>query len=83
MFFQIFFSPQVKRYMIITYKHGIFELKNDLRLRNLENYEISGKCLNPTEWWIAQYPLPSDPAKMKILLIVAKNYWKAEIKLFS
>ena len=49
MFFQIFFSPQVKRYMIITYKHGIFELQNDLRLGNLENYEISGKCLNPTE----------------------------------
>ena len=27
MFFQIFFSPEVKRYMIITYKHGIFELQ--------------------------------------------------------
>ena len=32
---------------------------------------------------IAQYTVPNDPAKMKILLIVAKNYWKAEIKLFS
>ena len=27
MFFQILFSPEVKRYMIITYKHGIFELQ--------------------------------------------------------
>ena len=25
MFYQIFLSPQVKRYAIITYKHGIYE----------------------------------------------------------
>ena len=35
-----FFSPQVKRCAIITYKHGIYELShelpNDLRLRTLE-----------------------------------------------
>ena len=41
MFYQIFFSPQVKRCAIITYKHGIYELPhelpNDLRLRILEN----------------------------------------------
>ena len=39
MFYQIFFSPQVKRCAIITYKHGIYELPhefpNDLRLRML------------------------------------------------
>ena len=39
MFYQIFLSPQVKRWMIITYKHGIYklphELPNDLRVRNL------------------------------------------------
>ena len=50
MFYQIFLSPQVKRWMIITYKHGIYELPHellsDLRLRNLGNYEISGNCLN-------------------------------------
>ena len=28
MFYQIFFSPQ--RYAIITYKHGIYELRHDL-----------------------------------------------------
>ena len=37
MFYQIFLSPQVKRWAIITYKHGIYELpqelQNDLRLR--------------------------------------------------
>ena len=41
MFYQIFLSPQVKRYAIITYKHGIYklphELPNDLRLRVLGN----------------------------------------------
>ena len=41
MFYKIFLSPQVKQCAIITYKHGIFELPqelpNDLRLRILEN----------------------------------------------
>ena len=36
MFYQFFFSPQVKRCAIITYKHAIYilylELLNDLRL---------------------------------------------------
>ena len=49
MFYQIFFSPQIKRWAIITYKHGVYELPhelpNDLRLRILGNSEISGKCL--------------------------------------
>ena len=30
MFYQIFLSPQVKRCAIITYKHAIYELPNDL-----------------------------------------------------
>ena len=34
---QVFFSQQVKRCPIITYKHGIYELPNDLRLRILGN----------------------------------------------
>ena len=50
MFYQILFPPQVKRYVIITYKHGIkelpHELPNDLRLRILWSQEISRKCLN-------------------------------------
>ena len=53
MFYQIFLSPQVKRWAINTYKHGIYELPhefpNDLRLRILENWKISGNCLNPIE----------------------------------
>ena len=41
MFYQIFLSPHVKRWAIITYKHGIYELPqklpNDLRLRTIGN----------------------------------------------
>ena len=41
MLYQIFLLPQVKRYVIITYKHGMYELpqelSNDLRLRILGN----------------------------------------------
>ena len=29
MFYQTFLSPQVKRYVIITYKHGIYELPHE------------------------------------------------------
>ena len=41
MSYEIFLSPQVKRWAIITYKYGIYELPqelpNDLRLRILGN----------------------------------------------
>ena len=65
MFYQIFFSPQVKRWAIISYKYGIYELfhdlPNDLRLRILGNEEISGNCLNPIEWWpSAQSPRQNE-----------------------
>ena len=45
MFYQILFSPQVKRCAVISYKHGMYELPhempNDIRLRTAENWEIS------------------------------------------
>ena len=45
MVYQIFFSPEVKRCAVITYKHDIYEfpqaLTNDLRLSISGNYEIS------------------------------------------
>ena len=54
MFYPIVLSPKVKRRAIITYKYGIYELfhelPNNLRLKILGNYGISGKCLNPIEW---------------------------------
>ena len=47
MFYQIFLSPQVKRIVIISNKHGIYELPhelpNDLRLRMLGKFRIMSK----------------------------------------
>ena len=41
MYYQIFYSLQVKQYAIITYKHGIYELphelSNNIKLRILGN----------------------------------------------
>ena len=50
MFYQIFFSLQVKRSAVISNKQGVcevpHELPNDLRLRILGNKEKSGKPQN-------------------------------------
>ena len=50
----IFLSPQVKRCVIITYKHGIYELPNDLRLRKLGKIRKVSK----PHGMIAQCPAP-------------------------
>ena len=58
MFYQIFLSPQVKRWAIITYKHGIYELPqelpNNLRLRKLGDIRKVSKLHR----MIAQCPAP-------------------------
>ena len=63
----------MQRCASIIYKHGVYELPhdllNDLRLRILENQEILGKCLNP----LNNGPVPISPAKIKMLLILAKK----------
>ena len=50
MFDKFFLSTQVKRSVIISSNHGIYELphelRNDLRLNVLGNSEISGKSQN-------------------------------------
>ena len=50
MFHQSFYSPLPKRWEIVGFRHGIYELThelpNDLRLRNLGNEETLGKCVN-------------------------------------
>ena len=52
--YKVFFSPQVKRSVIIRDKHGIYELPqellNDLSLRILGNYESSRKSQSFTEY---------------------------------
>ena len=41
MFYQIFLSPQVKGWAIVTYKHGIYELPHELRVaEQLKTKEI-------------------------------------------
>ena len=50
MFQRIFLSLQNKRFAILTYQNGIYELPselpNDLKVRILGDYEKSGKCLD-------------------------------------
>ena len=70
MYYQILVSPQVKQSVIISNKHGIYELPrnlpNNLRFKILRNYSL----------------VLSHPAKTKILSIVAKDSLKKEIELF-
>ena len=79
MFKQIFFSPQVERWAIITYKHGIYklphELPNNSRLKILGNYEMLGKCPNPIEWKpSAQFPRQNvTPANTSTKLLKNRN----------
>ena len=43
MFYQIFLSPQVERCAIITYKHGIYELNQEL-LNDLRPSKLDTAC---------------------------------------
>ena len=85
MYYQIFLSPQVKGWAIITYKHGIYELPNNLRLRKLRNIKKVSK-LHRMIALCPPSPLPPPPpppsAKIKILFALAKNSQKIAIKLF-
>ena len=78
MFYQMFLSTQVKRNVIISNKHGIYdlpqELPNDLRLRIIGNIrEISN---------LHRSQVPNLPHKLKILSILAKRSLKIEIEPF-
>ena len=71
MFYQILFSSQVKEWVIITYKHGIYELPNelpnDLRLYEIRKYQESVQTP-----YIGSL-VPTLHAKMKVLSILAQN----------
>ena len=75
MFYQILLSPQMKRCAIITYKHGIYELPHDSRLRYLGNMRKVSK----THRMIAQRPVPRQNENFAN---TSKKLWKTEIKLF-
>ena len=68
---QIFFSPEVKTSVIISNKHGIYELPHGVAER-LKTWEIRKYQKNSKTSY--NYSLvPSLSAKMKILSILAKN----------
>ena len=50
MFYKIFLSPQVKRWTITTYKHGVYELPHELP-NDLRPHGIfaAGGALVPTQ----------------------------------
>ena len=74
MFDHIFFLPQVKQTVIISNKHGAYELPNELSKRlktwHLRKYPKNLKASQ-------NYSLvPIIPLKMKILSILSKNSYK-------
>ena len=69
----------MKRYTIIIYTRGIYELPRELpnakrltKLGNMRKVSIPHR-MNDS-------PAPSPPAKMKALPILAENPWKTKIK---
>ena len=82
MFGKMLVSPQV-RIMIISNKHGICELPqqlpNDFRLTTSVNWEIRRGSENMKTLSLVLYLA----AKIKILSILAKNSSKIEIELCS
>ena len=76
MFYQISLSPQVKRWAVITYKHGIYELPNDLSLGSQEIRKYQKIVYTPQN----DSPAPRPPAKIKISLALAKKSRKIAVK---
>ena len=61
---QIYFSPQVKRRGIVTYKHGIYELSHELPTQDLRKLGNIRK-VPKSHRMLAQRPAPPPPAKIK------------------
>ena len=68
MLYKIFLSSQVKRWAIITYKHGIYELPHELPkdIRVRKYLEIVKTSLNDSL-------VPSPRVKMNVFLKLVKN----------
>ena len=80
--YQNFFSPEVKRSVVIINKDDIYELpheqSNDLSVRILGNKERSGKSQNFTELQASSQSFH----KNKNFFDTKKTCWKLEIKIF-
>ena len=76
MFYEIFLSPQVEQSVILSNKHGIYELPhelpNDLRFIIKEIRE----CQEDLKTLLNCSLMPSLTPKMKILSTLPKNCWK-------
>ena len=80
--FKIFHFEHLNQSTIISNNHGIYklphELPNNLFLRSYEIRKYQENLKISQNYTL----VPSIPAKIKILLNLAKNSWKLEIKLF-
>ena len=76
-FTKFFPSSQVNWLAIITYKHDIYELPQELpkylRLKISENSEISGKCLFFLEW----YPSAQSPYQNESFVNTSRKLLKS------
>ena len=61
---QIYFSPQVKRRGIVTYKHGIYELSHELPTQDLRKLGNIRK-VSKSHRMLAQCPAPPPPRQNK------------------
>ena len=73
MLFQTLLSPQVKRCAIITYKNGIYELSNDIRLRKLGNISRISKLHRMIAW------RPAPPPNRKFCQCYQKTLKKQKL----
>ena len=80
MFYQTSPSPQVTRSATIHNKHTIYPLLHEFP-NHLRSLEISKDQENLKTWYNFNL-VYSVPHNLKILLILAKNGWKKEIKSF-
>ena len=78
--YQIFISPLVKRWAIITYKQWYIRIASRVaeRLKS-EDLTQLGNIMKASQ---LHRIMLRRPAKLKILLILEENSWQTEMKLF-
>ena len=84
MFYQFFLSSQVKRSVIVSNKHTIYELRhelpNNISFKNLGNWGKLEKFHNFME--LGHIAQSSSEIVVKILTILEKDSFKTEIEFF-
>ena len=72
MFVQIFLLPSVERSILVRNKHGIYELPNDLRQRDLGNEELKSK----SQYFIELQPSANFSTQKEYIFNSWKNFMK-------